>query len=218
MSDLRLLSLPPSPNNAKVRVAMGYKGLDYEDLPQDPQDRSTLVAQSGQPLTPVLVHGEVTLFDSAAILRYLDANFPGPKLYATEVDTMKKIENWELFARFGVKDSFGPMYAMTFGRQEQTAAAIEAAVAALERDLASAEDTLAKRDWLVGDHMTAADVTLGSLLMYQVGLDHPVFEALPVLEFIRGNFSLDAARFPHIHDWVRRVLAYDRWMAPALAT
>ncbi len=30
---------------------------------------------SGQHLTPVIEHGEVVLFDSAAILRYLDAAF-----------------------------------------------------------------------------------------------------------------------------------------------
>jgi len=217
MSTLRLLSLPPSPNNAKVRVALGYKGLDYEDLPQDPQDRSALIAQSGQPLTPVLVDGETTIFDSAAILRYLDANLPGPKLFSSDYDTMKEIEKWELFARFGVKESFGPMYAMTFGRQEQTEAAIQAANTALESDLLAVEDRLAAASWLVGDNMTAADVTLGSLLMYQVGLEHPVFEALPMLSFIPEHFTLAADRFPQIREWTRRVLAYDRWMAPALA-
>ncbi|MHC5062950.1 MAG: glutathione S-transferase family protein, partial [Planctomycetota bacterium] len=63
-------------NNMKVRVALGYKGIPYEFKSIDPADRSRIQDLSGQFLTPVLVHGEQVVADSAAILRYLDLAFP----------------------------------------------------------------------------------------------------------------------------------------------
>ena len=87
-------------NNMKVRVALGFKGIDYEFRSIEPRDRADLVRVSGQNLTPVLVHGGCVLFDSAAILRYLDANFPGtPKLFGDSHRQQWEIEDWELFAR-----------------------------------------------------------------------------------------------------------------------
>ena len=55
-------------NNIKVRVGLGYKGLDYEFRRIEPGDREEIVRVSGQHLTPVLAHGETVLFDSARLL------------------------------------------------------------------------------------------------------------------------------------------------------
>lgn len=217
MASLQLLSLPPSPNNSKVRVALGYKELPYEELPQSPEDRALLLEKSGQPLTPVLLHGATVLFDSAAILRYLDANLPGPRLFPSEMETLKKVETWESFGRYGARDSLGPLYGMAFGRLERTPDVIQSTQEMVRRDFASVEDTLRKRDWLVGEQITAADVSIATLLIYQVGLVHPAFEAMPFLGFIGEHFELDATEFAQTRAWVRRVAAYDRWLAPAFA-
>ena len=78
-----LYDLGPSPNNIKVRLALAYTKIPYEKIPVDPQDREPLVKVSGQPLAPVMLHGETVVYDSYAILRYLDANFPKtPRLYS----------------------------------------------------------------------------------------------------------------------------------------
>ena len=63
-----------------AHVALGLKGIPYRFQAIDPQERAEVVRLSKQPLTPVLQHGDVVLSDSAAILRYLDANFDGPRL------------------------------------------------------------------------------------------------------------------------------------------
>ena len=87
-------------NNFKVRVALGFKGIDYRFETIDPSDRGEIVRISGQPYTPIMVQGETVMFDSAAILRYLEANFPDtPKLFSTDYFTMREIEKWEAFGR-----------------------------------------------------------------------------------------------------------------------
>ena len=63
--ELTILGFETS-NNIKVRVALGFKEIPYEFRTIDPADRSEIVRLSGQHLTPVLVHGDRVLFDSAA--------------------------------------------------------------------------------------------------------------------------------------------------------
>ena len=56
--------LPPSPNSTKIRMALRFKGLDFEARSIDPEDRSPLVELSGQELTPVIRDGSMVLNDS----------------------------------------------------------------------------------------------------------------------------------------------------------
>lgn len=212
---MQLLSLVPSPNNIKVRVALAYKGIPFEEIPQDPADRGALLEASGQALTPVLKHEGVAMFDSSAILRYLHANFPGPALFPRDYEAMKKVENWEAFGRYGVKDSLGAMFAMTFGSLEASAENIAAAKATLLAHSESIERKLEKSAWLVGDAMTAADITLASLMVYNVLHDHPVVQASFFGPSFAERFAFEAEQRPALQAWVKRVASYDPWLSEA---
>jgi glutathione S-transferase len=180
-------------NNIKVRVALGYKDLAYEYRAIDPADRSEIVRLSGQHLTPVLVHRDRVVFDSAAILRYLDANFRDrPTLFGASRDEQWAIEDLELFARAVLA---APMMEVVHHRvaggtvdpamQSRCAGTFAAAAAKLAR-------TLDGRTWLVGDRMSAADVT-----------------AAPVVHRVRDTKLFDAPELESLAPWVARVLAYD---------
>lgn len=183
-------------NNMKVRVALGYKGIDYAFHAIDPADRGEIVRLSGQHLTPVMVDGETVLFDSAAILRYLDANFRDtPLLFGASHREQWEIEDHELFARAILA---GPMMEVVHHRvsggtvddamQARCAAAFEEAA----RKLIAALDG---REWLVGDRMTAADVTAGAVLFR-----------------VRKSGVFDPpAGVEAIDPWIDRVMAYDRY-------
>ncbi len=181
-------------NNMKVRVALGYKGIHYRFVEVDLDQRAELQRISGQSLTPVLVHGEVVLFDSAAILRYLDANFRAtPPLFAGTVAEAWQVEDWELFAR---AELARPMMDVVHTRR--TAGHVdEAVVARSQRAFDAAVERLAAalrgRQWLVGEAMTGADVT-----------------AAPVMRRVRNAalFELPAAA-EALRDWEERVMAYD---------
>jgi glutathione S-transferase len=181
-------------NNMKVRVALGYKGISYEFRKIDPADRRELVRLSGQHLTPVLQHGDRVLFDSAAILRYLEANFRDrPPLFGATRDEQWEIEDHELFARAILA---GPMMEVVHRRvmgggvdgalQERCAREFSAAVTKLI-------EALAERDWLVGDRMSAADVTAAAV-MFRVRTAR-LFELPPEAEGLSG--------------WIERVMTYD---------
>ena len=95
-----LYEITGSSNSVKVRIALGYKGLEYDRQVVDPGDRSSVVSVSRQPRLPVLQHGETVIFDSGAILRYLEANFPETApIFSEDRATLGEIEEWELLGR-----------------------------------------------------------------------------------------------------------------------
>jgi glutathione S-transferase len=181
-------------NNMKVRVALGFKQIPYEFRSIDPADRSEILKLSGQHLTPVMVHDGRVLFDSAAILRYLESNFPDrAPLFGSSHREQWAIEDEELFARTTLA---GPMMEIVHRRvhggtvdaamQERCANDFKKAAGRLVK-------TLAGREWLVGEGMSAADVTAAPVLyrIRRAGL----FEIPPEAEALDG--------------WVDRVMAYD---------
>ena len=184
-------------NNMKVRVALGFKDIPYEFKAIDPAERTEIVRLSGQHLTPVLVHGDRVLFDSAAILRYLEANFRDrPPLFGSSHDEQWAIEDLELFARATLA---GPMMQIVHHRvsggtvddamQSRCAGAFaEAAATLIER--------MAGREWLVGDRMSAADVTAAAV-MYRIRRTG-LFDPPPGVDAIAG--------------WVDRVMGFDRYL------
>ena len=187
-------------NNIKVRVALGYKDIPYTFHAIDPSDRSEILRLSGQILTPVLVHGDRVLFDSAAIIRYLEANFRGrPALFGAGMAEQWAIEEMELFARHTLAM---PMMEVVHHRkgggtvdeamQLRCTAAFADAVGVLAGRLAG-------RMWLVGEAMTAADVT-----------------AAPVLYRVRQTsvFPMPSAA-ERIREWENRVLSFDRHLPRA---
>lgn len=152
-------------NNMKVRVGLGYKRIPYEFRSIEPSDRRQIVRISGQHLTPVLVHGDRVLFDSAAILRYLDANFADtPKLFGRDRDEQWRIEDLELFAR---RDLAAPMMELVHTRVSG-GTVDEVMEKRCTEAFAAAVTTLAQRidgrEWLVGDRMSAADITAAAVL------------------------------------------------------
>lgn len=210
---IEIWHIPGSPNNVKARVALGYKGLDYERHEIDfsagfPGDRSGVVALSRQPRTPVLKHGDTIVFDSHAILRYLEANFPDtPPLFSDDYAEFGEIERWELFGR----TELGPPIGMLFGQalsEAPDAEAIAQANAAFHAATGPLEERLAQGDWLVGSHMTAADVSCAA----GTGLaciPAELAETSPVAAFFREHFHLGPGR-ERTAAWTGRVLAYDR--------
>ncbi len=78
---MQVYRIPFSTNVERVALAAGHKGVAIDWVDVDPDDRSPVVAVSGQELVPVLVtdDGEVVA-DSTAILEWLEAHFPDPPL------------------------------------------------------------------------------------------------------------------------------------------
>lgn len=208
---IKLHELTGSPNNVKVRIALGYKGLDYERLPLDfesfPGDRSPLVKISRQPRTPVLQHGDTTIFDSRGILRYLEANFPDtPTIFTDDYAEFGEIERWEAFGQQKLGEPIGMLFGQAFA-PEPDAQVITKANAMINEVLGAFEDELSTKDFLVSDHLTAADIGCACGL-YLADQTEKSAQASPISGFFHANMNMGENR-PKTRAWVRRVVAYD---------
>jgi len=81
---IKVYGVHGSPFVRKVFVALDYKGIPYEIVPQMPFARDAEY-QKINPLgkVPTLVDGDFTLGDSKVICRYLESAYPEPALYPT---------------------------------------------------------------------------------------------------------------------------------------
>ncbi len=169
MSDeVTLYQLGPSPNSIKARRAPAFKSVPHRRVDCDPADRALPVKLSGQPLLPVLVHGQRVVCDSCAIPRYLDANWPeAPRLYSADRATQQAIEDRELFDRTGLGAAIATCFGQLLGETEQPAAFRQANVQ-LAQPALRLEERLEQGEWLVGDQATATDLTCASAASYGV--------------------------------------------------
>jgi glutathione S-transferase len=82
-TNFRLITIPVSHYVEKVRWALDYLKLSFQELPQMPPFHRGATKKYGGGTVPVLVAGTIIKTDSTEILRYLDTLAPG-KLYPTD--------------------------------------------------------------------------------------------------------------------------------------
>lgn len=207
MSALTLYELPPSPNSIKVRLALGLKKIACERVAIDPRDRAQVVELSGQPLTPVLQDRDRVVYDSFAIMRYLDANWLGePRLYSAERAQQQEIERWELFGRTQIGQCVGIIFDNAFAEAVDPKE-IELANTWLAERVAKIEEALSGQDYLMGSAPNAADLTVVPFVSYSV-LDPAAQPDGSIQKFFAEHFKL-ADGFPKTRAWIPRVLALD---------
>jgi glutathione S-transferase len=154
---IRCYRIPFSTNVERVALAAGHKGIEIDWIDVDEDDRSTVVAVSGQPLVPVLVAGDEVVADSPRILDWLDARFPDPPLLPSDAARRAEVQ---VFA-----DWFNRVWkrwpnAIADGEGERAEH-----VGEMRRALGIFEALLAQRDFLFGD-FGLADVTAFPFLKY----------------------------------------------------
>ena len=87
VSDMKLYSGPLSLFSRKVEIALGEKGLAFErEMVAFTQERGyqpkhpDVLAANPKGQVPVLVDGDITLFNSTLIFGYLEEAYPAPAL------------------------------------------------------------------------------------------------------------------------------------------
>ena len=203
---LSVYRIPYSTNVERVALALAHKGIAVEWLEVDPDDRSSVVAVSGQERVPVLVDGDLVLPDSTAILEYLEERFPAPPLYPA--DPARRAE-LRVFVDWFNTVWKRPANQIVF--EESKAEPDATRIAVLTNRIADAlpvfEALLTGRDFLFGDRLTAADVVAFPFLKYaaiwEEGDEHRFHEVL------RDAMPL-GGRSPLLASWIHRIDALPR--------
>ena len=197
---ITLYRAPFSTNVERVAIALALKGLEAESVVISYEDRSAVIAVSGQGLVPVIVDDGEVVADSLRILRHLDERYPEPPLFPTapagraEVDVFLEWFNgvWKA-APNAMEDEL------------EKAAPDEARVADLSRRMRATlplfEGLLDGRDHLFGE-LSAADLAAYPFLKYGAGRDPADDELFHRL--LAEHLKLDG-KYPRLRAWIARI-------------
>jgi len=170
MPNLQIIGAPQSNFVWACRIACGEKGVPYELVAVFPHaPEAEAIHPFGK--IPAMRHGDVTLFESRAILYYIDHAFPGAPLAPRDPVGGAQVEQWISVVNTTIDPLLMRQYLLGYlfpGTPDGSPnrAAIDAAVAKMEPHFALLDRAVAKTGYLVGDALTVADINLLPILFY----------------------------------------------------
>jgi glutathione S-transferase len=162
---------------------------------------------------PTLKDGDYVVYESLAILAYLDGKYPAAPLFGETPEqagvVWRIVSEYTAYMDAAVEELILPIY---FGRAEQAADSIRHAAVTLRTELGRLEASLGRSPWLAGERISAADLTVFPAV--QSILRASSKEAAKPFEL---GFLPLADRYPQLAAWAQRVEAlpgYDRTYPP----
>lgn len=155
MATIKIYGVPLSTFTRTACLAAHEKGVDYELVPMRP---SELGALNPFKKIPVLQHGDLTLYETTAILRYLDRTFAGPRLWPDDSRGAALCDQWSSAVCDSLVNSALRYIASTLGFLP-VPAEMQAKYLDKAREVVPAfEARLGASRYLAGPSVTAADL------------------------------------------------------------
>lgn len=206
-----------SPYSWRVLLALEYKRLAYRShlLQFSKQEHKSpqMLAMNFRGRVPVLKDGDYVVFESLAVLYYLDQKYPDPPLFGRCPEEagviMRVICEYQAYAEEHVT-----RIARAYFLRPQKVGHDELAdsMHVVASEARSIEARLAKSDWVVGETLTAADIVIFPGLQVLLRA-----LAKPEARDLSSRFLPLEVNYPALARWVARVEAlpgYERTYPP----
>jgi glutathione S-transferase len=199
---MKLYMNSTSPNVRRVRLTAAVLGLQLEekmlDFAKGEQKNPEYLALNPNGAIPTLVDGEFVLTESRAIMQYLASKKPESGLLPRDEQVRADVTRWQFWDSSHFSPQIGTLafqrvLKQMFGMGEPDAGKVAEALTNFRRFAAVLNKRLEGKQYVVGDSLTLADLTLASSLMYAKQADVPV------------------AEFPSVHAWFSRMSDMDAW-------
>lgn len=161
---MQLYDLSRSGNCYKIRLFLSVLEIDYETLPVDAKagklQSPEFLALNPNGLVPVLIDGDVTIYDSAAILTYLALNHGGESWLPLDPLGLGRVVRWLTFeqaeGRYGLARARAQVLKLVTPLAES--GSLPESLALANSALGTFERQLSDTAWLAGDDPTIADI------------------------------------------------------------
>jgi glutathione S-transferase len=206
-----------SPFAWRVMLTLEVKGLAYEskllEFSKDDHKAPAYLKLNPRGKVPTLKDGDFVLYESLAIMSYLDRKYPDPPLFGKTAEVTGLI--WRALAEcesYVVTAGDKVVRPIFFGKGLDKVEEIQQAAQTLRHELKLIDERLARSHWLVGENLSAADIgvfPLVQLLLRAASKEAAQPFNLGLLPLARG--------FPNVARWVERIEAlpnYDRTYPP----
>lgn len=199
---MKLYMNPASPNVRRVRLTAAVLGLTLEeqtlDFMKGEHKSPTYLKLNPNGSVPTLVDGNYVLTESRAIMQYLSSKKPEAGLLPKDEQSRDDVTRWQFWdsSHFSPQAgtlAFQRVMKKRFNMGDPDEAKIEEALVAFRRYAAVLNQTLEGKQFIVGNALTIADLTIACSLMYADQSGVPV------------------AEFPNIQTWFARIRELDGW-------
>jgi glutathione S-transferase len=172
MSDIKVHGVPGSPFLRSVEIALREKGLPYELHAMAPQDTKQPEHLARHPFgrIPAFEHDRFMLYETQAIIRYLDDLLPTPPLTPDNAEARARMNQvigiieWYVFPKAAAPIAFnriiGPRLLGIPGDEAAIADAMPMARTCFE----VLDAILGDKPYLTGDSVSIADIMLAAQL------------------------------------------------------
>lgn len=170
MNDIVLWGRANSSNVQKAVWALEEAGVVYERRDAGGKfgllDTPELVAKNPNRLVPILQHGELTLWESHAIVRYVAAQFGGEALWPTDAGKRAIVDQWTDWTLSTFQKGWITLFWLLVRTpaERQDRAAIATALADSVAAFRIMEAQLEKTPYLSGERFGYADIVAGVAL------------------------------------------------------
>lgn len=196
---MKLYGNPLSSATIAVLATLAEKGHSAElvvvDLRKGEHKQPAHLARHPFGVIPVLDDNGFLLYESRAIMRYLDGRLPGPRLVPDDLRQRALMEQWISVEQSYFSPAVGRIFYPLFMGQPPDPQALEKARAEVAQSLRVAEAALRERPYLTGDGLTLAELCW-----------------LPFLEMLGLVGQDDLIRqHPRVTDWWQRLRSRASW-------
>ena len=183
----------PSPNPAKVALFLEESGLEYEIVPVDTrkgeQFSPEFLAINPNGKTPALTDGDVTIFDSNAIMLYL-AEKTGLYLPENTPAARGQLLSWLMLVATGIGPYSGQAVHFQHFAPEKVPYAINRYVFEAKRHYGLLDAQLGKHRYMLGDTYTIVDMSVwGWARVVPFVLGEKAYDSLPNLKRLFDEIS-----------------------------
>jgi glutathione S-transferase len=206
-----------SPYSWRVLLALEFKRLAYEShqLQFSKQEHKSpqVLALNFRGRVPILKDGDYVVFESLAVLYYLDLKYPDPPIFGRSPEEagviMRVICEYQAYAEPHLNRL---VEAFFFREKRGNVDELAKAMHVVASEARSIELRLAKSDWVVGESLSAADIVIFPGLKVLLRA-----LAKPEARELATRFLPLQVNYPALARWIARVEAlpgYDRTYPP----
>ncbi|KAK1309443.1 hypothetical protein QJS10_CPA09g01501 [Acorus calamus] len=191
MADVKLYGLWASPYCQRIQLALNLKGVSYEWVEEDAQNKSEKLLQYN-PIykkLPVLVHNGKPLPESLIILDYIEETWKNPPFLPEDPYERSRIRFWANFFDQKVVTPTRPIYVCRGEEQEKAIAEFVENVTTMEKEIA--KEFPAGKLFFNGERPGYLDVVVGSASRW-----------VKAIERVVGVKLVDEERTPLVHSWL----------------
>jgi glutathione S-transferase len=197
---VKLIHHPLSSSSRRASVTAAHLGIALEHRLIDlgkPEDRAAVAAINPNAKIPVLVDGDLVLWESHAIMTYLCGKTPGQTLYPTDLAERADVDRWLFWTASHLSPCVAPINFERMWKRFTAGGEPDASVIAryerfFHQFAAVLDKHLIGRTWIAGDRTSLADLSVGATLMYAQPTKLPIDAYQNVLALVARVHALPA--------------------------